>query len=133
MSSLRDQIQKIDDIESSTVHVAPWDVDVELRTITAKARGRMLREFSDTETGEIDVEKFYPAIIVAAAFDPETGEKLFDPGDVSWLGEKSGTAVEFLAQAAMELNGMRGDSVDEAGNASTGTQSGDSTSVSPNA
>lgn len=115
--SLRDRILAADDIGRKTVHVDVWDVDVEVRTMTAGKRAEMMRA-SVGPDGNIDPTELWPLVIVATAYDPETGEPLFTSADVEMLKTKSASAVEFLGTEAMALSGMGGDAVDDAGKAS---------------
>jgi len=115
--SLRDQIIAADDIGKETVHIDIWDVDVEVRTMTAAERSKMLNSAMD-DSGNIDLEQLYPRILIATVFDPESGEQVFSGDDVSALQNKSAAAVEKVAQKAMALSGLTPEAVDEAGKAS---------------
>lgn len=115
--TLRDRILAADDIGKKLVHIPEWDVDVEVRTMTAGKRSEMMKAATDDD-GNIDVAQLWPMIIVATAYDPETGESLFTPADVDALKEKSAAAVEMLGGEAMAMSGMGGDPVDEEGKAS---------------
>lgn len=115
--SLRSRILEADDIGKKLVHVPEWDVDIEVRTMTAGKRSEMMKSATDND-GNIDVAQLWPMIIIASAYDPETGEALFTSGDIDALKEKSAAAVELLGSEAMAMSGMGGDPVDEAGKAS---------------
>lgn len=111
MADLRQTILDADDIESEVVDVDVWGVKVLLRSPTAKRRSRLMRQFIDPSTGEVDYERMYPSLVIATAHDPETGEPLFTDDDEAALGGKNGKAMEQLAQVAMRLAGFK---VDEA-------------------
>ena len=115
--SLRDRILAADDIGKETITVPHWEVDVELRTMTASERSKMLASAVD-ENGQMDLEELYPRILIATVFDPKSGEAVFSGDDVAALANKSAAAVEFVAQKSMALSGLAGDAVDEAGKAS---------------
>jgi len=115
--SLRDRILAADDIGKEMITVPHWGVDLELRTMTASERSKMLASSVD-ENGNMDLEELYPRILIATVFDPKSGEAVFDGNDVAALANKSAAAVEFVAQKSMVLSGLAGDAVDEAGKAS---------------
>lgn len=102
---LRDQIRDAKDIESRIVEVPEWGVKVELRTPTVRTRGEMISEFMKDD-GKIDYVRMYPSLVVATAYDPDTGERLFSLDDIEWLEEKSAKALEHLGEVAVELSGM---------------------------
>lgn len=112
--SLRDRILSSQDIKSNIVHVEAWEVDIDIRTITAVERSRLVASCTK-EDGNIDMEKMYPMLIVSAVFDPETGEKVFSAEDMELIQNKSASAVEFVAQKVMELSGMTPKAVDAEG------------------
>lgn len=103
--NLRERIFAAKDIESRMVSVPEWDAVVELRTPTVLRRGEMIAEFM-RDDGKIDYVRMYPALVVATAYDPETGEQLFTLEDISALSEKSAKALERLGEVAVELAGM---------------------------
>lgn len=114
--SLRDRILAADDIGKATIHVDAWEVDLEVRTMTAAERSKMLNSAMDKD-GNLDLQELYPRILIATVFDPETGEQVFGPDDVDTIQNKSASAVEAVAQKAMALSGLTADAVDEAGKA----------------
>ena len=112
--SLRDRIQAANDIQNRMINVSQWGVDLELRTLTAIERTRLVKSCTDDE-GNVDLERMYPLLLIASCFDPETGDKVFDASDMEMLGDKSASAVEFVARQAMELSGMNAAAVDTEG------------------
>lgn len=114
MSNLRDRIFAHDDIGKSLVEVPEWDVTVELRTMTAGERSKMMKAALDDE-GKVDMSALFPMLLIAATFDPETDEQVFSEGDIAALQQKSAAVVERLGQQAMKLSGMGEDAVDEEG------------------
>ena len=115
MSTLREQIKEADDIKSEIVTVPEWgDVKIEMRTPTVGRRAELTQEY--VSDGEIDFERMFPALVVASAYDPETGELLFTIEDIDWLVNKSSAALERLGRVASTLAGLReGDAAVEAG------------------
>lgn len=112
--SLRDRILAAEDIDSRTIHIEQWDVDVELRTLSAVERTRLVKSCTDAE-GLVDLEKMYPLLVIASCYDPETGGKVFDISDMDAVGDKSASAIEFVARKAMEMSGMNPNAVDTEG------------------
>jgi len=112
--SLRDRILAADDIGRTTVDVPQWGVQVEVRTMSAGKRSRMLQTCTLPD-GTVDLDRLYPMLIIATVFDPADGERIFTEEDITLLQEKSASAIEFVAQKAMEMSGMTAKAVDEEG------------------
>ena len=112
--SLRDRILASNDIQGNKLHVEAWGVDLEVRTITAVERSRLVA-MCTKEDGNVDMEKMYPLLIIAAVFDPETEEKVFTSDDMLLLQDKSASAVELVAQEVMRMSGMLPKAVDAEG------------------
>lgn len=112
--SLRDRILAADDIGKEIVHVPQWNVDIEVRTMSAVQRSRMLQTCTLPDGG-VDLDRLYPMLIIATVFDPETGAQAFDDEDMALLQEKSASAIEFVAQKTMQMSGMVAKSVDDEG------------------
>lgn len=111
--SLKERILAAEDMTSEIVEVPEWgDVRIEVRSPSAKFRSRLMRQFIDPETGELNYELMYPSLLIATCHDPETGEKVFEDGDIDALNQKNGSLVERIAQAAMRVSGMGADAVD---------------------
>lgn len=114
MADLRQSILEAEDIESETVDVPQWGVKVLVKSPTARARSRLMRQFIDPDSGDLDYEAMYPALVIATAHDPETGELLFTAEDANALNQKNGAAVETIAKPALRLAGFTPDeAVDE--------------------
>lgn len=112
MSALRDKILDVDDLDSELVPVPEWGADVEVRSMSARARAVMMKKALQDD-GTMDLEAFYPAVLVATCYDPETGEPLFTKDDESALSGKNGAAVDRLATVGMRLSGLTKDAVDQ--------------------
>ena len=112
--SLRDRILDADDIGRELVDVPQWGVEVEVRTMSAGKRSRMLQTCALPD-GSVDLDRLYPILIVATVFDPDSGERVFTEADMEALQEKSAASIEFVAQKAMEMSGMTAKAVDEEG------------------
>ena len=112
--SLRDRILQAKDIQSNLVTVEQWGVDLDIRTMTAVERSRLVSSCTKAD-GTVDMEKMYPMLLVASCYDPENGEKVFSSADMEALQEKSAAAIEFVAQKVMEVSGMNPKAVDQEG------------------
>lgn len=111
MSAISDKIRAAQDITSETVRVPEWDVDVTIKSMSGRARARLLKAAAQAD-GTMDFEALYPAILIACVFDPETGEPAFTDADAGWLNEKSAGPVELLAQCGMKLSGLTREAAD---------------------
>jgi hypothetical protein len=112
--SLRDRILAADDIGKEPLEISQWDITVEMRTMSAIQRSRML-QICTLDDGTVDLDQLYPMLCIATVFDPETGEQVFTEEDIALLQEKSAAALEFVATKAMEMSGMTATAVDSEG------------------
>ena len=104
--SLRDQIMKAKDISGELMEIKEWGVKVEVRTMTARQRARVMENAIDPITGKSSISIIYPEIAIACVFDPESGEPVFTIDDKDALLEKSGAVLEKIASKAMTLSGL---------------------------
>ena len=112
MNNLREQILSKKDIDSEQVYIPQWDVTVEVRTLTGRQRAILLQDTVSLK-GKIDFQKLYPQLAVMSTYDPQTGELIFMPGDMDALAEKSGAALEIIAQVAIKLSGLNPDELEK--------------------
>ena len=104
--SIRDQIMKAKDISGELMEIKEWGVKVEIRTMTARQRARVMENAIDPVTGKSSISIIYPEIAIACVFDPESGEAVFTNDDKDALLEKSGAVLEKIASKAMTLSGL---------------------------
>lgn len=120
--SLAEQILAIDDIERRAVPVPEWGVTIEMRSPDGEERAALLDSLltiKDIATGTVemkDLRMAAPAVIAACAYDPETGERLFEfePGTLAALAHKNGAVLDRLATIGLELCGLNEGAVEEA-------------------
>ena len=105
MSDLKKRIKDADDIQHEVVHVEEWNVDVEVRGMDGEARAEYFNSSYD-DTGKPIYGKASVHIVIETCYDPETGGRLFEPTDASWLLKKSGMALNRLGLKAMQLSGI---------------------------
>jgi len=123
--SIRDQILAKQDIPSEVVDVPEWGVKVEVRGMTGAERTRIMDKATQN-AGDVNLQFVYPEIVIATAFDPESGEQVFKPGDRDALLAKSATALDRIAAVGMRLSGFTAESADDMGKDSSATASDDS-------
>ena len=111
---LRKLIFETDDIPEEVVDVPEWKTKILVRGMNGKGRATFLRRTSDPNTGQVSYENFYPELVIATAFDPDTREQVFEPADRDMLNSKSGIALNRVAEVAQRLSGLGGDDVEEA-------------------
>jgi CRISPR/Cas system CSM-associated protein Csm3 (group 7 of RAMP superfamily) len=126
-SELRKTILEIDDIQKEIVTVPEWgNIKIEVRSIDSKTRARILQRAS--KDGALNLERWFPELVVATAHDPDTGEKLFEAADVDALNSKNGNAINRISTVAQRLAGMMEADVEDAKQDFGETQSDVSTS-----
>lgn len=113
MSDLRNRILAVDDLAIETMDVPEWGVKIEVRSPTAGTRARLMSDCIDLNTQQLNLEKLYPALVIATVYDPETGEQVFSEADVNALQNKSGAVMERIALVGMRVAGMNESAVDE--------------------
>lgn len=108
--NLKDKIKQ-SKLKAIIVIVPEWDVVVEVRELTAAQRNAILLKTSkNKETGG---DEFQRGILVASIYDPENGEPVFTPDDLTWLFEKSAAVCDMLVKRAMDISGIGIDAVEE--------------------
>lgn len=88
------------------LETAEGPLDVELRQPSVSGRATILKAagVSGDGKGAIDLGRLQVAAVLACAFDPETGGKLFEPADEAALLElPAGGWFDELATAALAL------------------------------
>jgi len=124
--SMRDLILNSDDIPTELIDIPEWGVTIEVRGMTGADRASIL-ESAMLPTGGVNLQAFYPEIIIACAHDPETGQRLFTSADRDAVMAKSGKAIDRLATAGLSLSGMTEAAQTQLGKDSSMTESADST------
>ena len=124
MSKLSDKIQAADDSSTELYEIPEWDVIVEIRSISARARARFVAEIANpdgtTNVNDPDrIEGMWWHVISQTCYDPESGERAFDDGDQEWLFDKNARVVNDLANACMAASGLTEEAAGEAGKGSS--------------
>lgn len=108
----RERILEADDLQTEVVPVPEWDEKIEVRGMDGLSRAKFMRQVA--EAGDVSYERWYPELIIATSFDPETGDKVFGPADRDPLNKKAGAALSRLGDVASRLSGLAVADVDEA-------------------
>jgi len=116
---LRDQIINATDARSEIVVVPEWDnAKIEVRAFSIAEQVAFYKKVSLTDRkGEyvgIDRQKWQVQLVLHSAFDPDTGERLFEAADADMLSKKSAKAVGQVFSVAARLSGILDDAVEEA-------------------
>lgn len=119
--SVRDRIKAMKPYSAETVHVAEWEADVELRSLSLGERNEILQEARQGDS-DMDISVLYPQIIVKCSYDPETGTRLFEDDEIAFINSLPANLMDKLAVPAMKLSGMSGDPVDESAKKSSETE-----------
>lgn len=116
--------------ETLTLDVEDTPVRVEVRGLTAGARGRLLNT-ARTEDGTLDFERYYAQLVVETAHDAETGEPMFSAADLDAVNALPSGIVQVLGETAESLSGLGGDAAKALEGNSARTPSAATTSASP--
>ena len=116
---LRDQIINTTDTRTETVVVPEWDnAKIEVRAFTVAEQEAFYKKVMLTDRkgmfAGVDRRKWTVQLILASAYDPDTGEKLFEAADADSLSKKSAKAIGRVFDVAARLSGISDDAVEEA-------------------
>lgn len=101
---LRKEILEKDDIIAEDLEVSEWGITIEVRGMSSKERAKLLK--ASTIDGTVDMVRWFPDLIIATVYDPETGEKVFERADRDAVNAKSGAAIAAIAEVAARLSGL---------------------------
>jgi hypothetical protein len=102
--SIRDKIVKAE-LHNESVDVPGWNVKIEVRARTVKQQYDLLEKARKPD-GEIDGMLLAVETILACSFDPDTGEKVFDPADRDTLLNADASAFNVLLAASNRAAGL---------------------------
>lgn len=112
--SLREKILAAEDIQSEMVEVPEWECTVEVRGMNGADRSRILEAAASSEDGKIGIGSMYVETVIASAYDPDTGERIFSQADRDVLMSKSASAIDRIATVGMRLSAMDAKAADDA-------------------
>jgi hypothetical protein len=99
LSSIRDRAAA-SGAASRRVTIVEWDTEVEIRSVSV-GQVRDLAAASDSDRFRDTLR-----LIVAAVYDPETGEQAFVEADVDMLAGQSVGVIEQLAELITDVSGL---------------------------
>ena len=129
MALNRDQILAARDFETREVECPEWGGSVRIRALTAREVAAYRRSLSkivqdkNVKTGKVDtnvtmdLDGFQVAAVrlVALAAIDDAGAKLFNvDADLEVLAQRSFKAIDRIAEAVIEISGMKNDAPEEA-------------------
>ena len=135
MSDLRTRIFETNDSTAELVDVPEWGVKLEIRSMDGNQRAEWLAKQMKNGSGDLDgmtaedIRELYPNLIIVSAFDPETGERVFEPEDAEQLNTRNSAVLERLAQVALRISGLTTQAESALGKGSSATASDASTST----
>ena len=112
--SLREKILAAEDIQSEMVEVPEWGCAIEVRGMNGADRSRILETAASSEDGKIGIGSMYVETVIASAYDPDTGERIFSQADRDVLMSKSASAIDRIATVGMRLSAMDAKAADDA-------------------
>ena len=101
---LRKTILESDDIVAELLEVPEWGTTIEVRGMDGKERAKLLK--GAASGGEVNMEKWFPDLLIATVHDPESGEKVFERADRDAINAKSGAAIAAIADVSARLSGL---------------------------
>ena len=104
MSSIRDKVAARKP-GATRVEIPEWDVTVEIRPISVKARRGLI-------VGDEDPTALSLRLLVAAVYDPETGEPAFTDDDVPMLADQEAGLIDRLLADVMAASGSTREAVE---------------------
>ena len=99
------------DCKTESVDVPEWGGAVTIRSMTGAERDAFRAQIADA--GDRNVGLFEAALLALTLVDDQ-GQRLFELDDVEALRAKSAAVLDRIARAAMKLNGMADESVEDA-------------------
>jgi len=102
---LREKILNTDDIQEQIVDVPKWGVKILVKELNGRQRDKIMQSAVDSK-GNINFEKMHSEAIIAACYDPETKEKLFEETDRDQLMGKSSAAIDTIYNVIAEMSGL---------------------------
>lgn len=128
----KEQIKECDDRRTEELDLRPfWPGKVRVGILSGTDRDRFeLALNKHQKSAQLNGRESLRATLAALACVDEDGKPLFTPDDILWLSDKSSRALDLIWQAAIRLNGLDNDAVDETAKNSPGGLSDDSGSSS---
>jgi hypothetical protein len=110
-TSVRDKFAALPPYRSKIITVDGVG-EVEVRSLILGDRNRALLAISD-EDGQADKSQIMTAFIIAATYDPVTGEKVFTEDDFEFINSREASLMDKLGVEAMKMNNMTPETLEE--------------------
>ena len=104
MVNIRQAALNAKDVKTELVEIPEWGATVEVRGFTLGERLEFLQRVAPN--GEVNRDHYLPELVIASVFDPDTGQKVFEPADRDMLKTKSAAAVDRITSVANRLSGI---------------------------
>ncbi len=111
----KEQILAAADLPEEVVDVPEWGGKVLIRGMTGAERDAFEESVMVTRGNnrELNLRNFRAKLVALSIVDPVTKERMFSDNEVAELGKKSARALQRVFEAALRLNGMTAESVEE--------------------
>lgn len=115
MSNLlsKDQILKVEDLDTKDIYVKPWGGYVRIRTMTAHERDRFEQMMFSNRGGKKERMDDVRATLVSLTVVDEDNKRMFTDKDVKALSKKSAAALDKIFDEAQKLNRVTDEDVEE--------------------
>lgn len=110
---LREQILQCTDRKVQAVEVPEWNGTVYVRTFTGSDRAKLMQLHKKNADNPAELNTH----LVVMACSDELGNPIFTEADFDQLNGKAASAIDRVAVAALKLNGLDSDSIQDAKNA----------------
>ena len=114
MRLTREAILESKDIKTEEVAVPEWGGEVLVRGLTGRERDEFESAIMQRRGKHLvpDVFNVRARLVTWCVID-EDGNHLFEPGDITTLGEKNGAAINRIFEVASKLSGMTDEDVED--------------------
>lgn len=127
---LRDQIIQVQDRTYEVVHVPEWNMDIRIRSLTAKERDKFEADCinfrQEGRHSKTELRGNNRARLCVMCIVDDAGQRVFKDEDAEVLGAKSAKALDRIYAVAQSLGGISSNDIDELEKNFDGTQAGDS-------
>lgn len=100
---LRDKILDIKS-KKGILDVSKWGCKVEIRELSAKVKYDIVKRSTNIKTKAVDTSRMVVEFIIASAYDPETGEKIFEATDYDAVSNLPAGGVDQVFNKIASIN-----------------------------
>lgn len=110
--SLKQQILGKPDTKIVSVEVPDWGMAINVRSFSGHDRAKLMHLKAEAENDPAKMAQLNVHFVILAVCD-DNGTPIFNDKDFEALSNKSATALDTITEAALKLNGLAPDSVDD--------------------